>query len=149
MKNIFLIINVFLTSLTVTSQTIENFHCDTLIRMKDSKIFAAGMIDHNELELSWIKYEVKKDSINFWAKDYLKKTFFSESKLGELDKKIYNQELEYLILRLEKIKEFIQESDRLFFYSTPEIYWKSLAGQDGVAILRDCEAIGVIILTQN
>jgi len=149
MKKTFLIITAFLFSLTVVSQTIENFPCDTLIRMKDSKILAAGMIDHNELELSWIKFEVKKDSINFWAEDYLKKTFFSESKMDELDKKIYKQELEYLILRLEKAKKFIEESDRLFFYSTPEIYWKSLAGQDGIAILRDCKVIGVIILAQS
>lgn len=149
MKKTFLIFAAILLSLTGMSQTIKNFPCDSLVRVKESKIFASGMIDHNELELSWIKFEVKRDSLNTWAEKYIKETFFSESEMDELDKKIYKQELDYLILRLEKIEEFLEESDRLFYYSTPKIYWDSLAGQDGIAILRDCKVAGVIILAQS
>lgn len=149
MKKTFLFIFAFLFSLTVISQTIKDFPCDSLVRLKESKIFASGMIDHNELELPWIKFEVKKDSLNFWAEKYIKETFFSDSEIDKLNKKIYKQELDYLILRLEKVEEYLEESDRLFYYTTPKIYWDSLAGQDGLAILRDCKVVGVIILTQS
>lgn len=149
MKKLILIFCFILTSWLLHSQNTDNFPCETLNRSSDMKIEVSGLMDHNELEISWIKNEVNRDSVSSWLHNYFIESEFDMEKLDEIDKEIIKQTESWIESKTENIYEFIEESDRIFYYTTPEEYWYSLAGQSGFIILRDCIVVRMIILSQS
>ncbi len=148
------LIFIFLTmALNYTMTNAQNtfvLNCKTFERIDSLKINAPGLIDHSELKIEWVKKELVKDSVEIWLKNYLKKGIITNPENPDkLDLKILKQELDYLFERWNKFKTLIVEGDRIIYYSTPENYWNSLAGQDGIIIIRKCVIIGVLILSQS
>jgi len=149
MKKSILIVYILFISITAFSQSMDNFPCKRLKKTKKTRIYTSGLIDHTDMEIEWIKKEVNRDSLNTWTETYIKKAWFSGIEINDRNRKHFRQEVEYLISRLEKIEEFVEESDKFYYYSTPDSYWSALAGQDGIIILRECKVMGVIIITQS
>jgi hypothetical protein len=128
-------------------QSIFDLNCESLERNDTSVLIVTGLMDHNELEISWFKEEIKPDSIEVWANKYLRKSLSNNP--DSLELKSINQSLKYIATKWKRMQLHLKPGDRIFYYSTPEIYWNSLAGQDGLVILRKCLVIGMLILAQS
>ncbi len=145
---LFLLTELFCT--TTIAQTTFVVKCKTFERNDSLKILAPGLIDHSELKTEWVKKEINKDSIEIWLKNYMEKcVIINPDNLDKLELKILEQEQGYIIERWNKIKSLIIDGDKIMYYSTPENYWNSLAGQDGIMIIRKCLIVGVLILSQS
>jgi len=118
------------------NKTIKKFPCKTL-RQADSLIVdVSGLMDHNELQIDWIKEEIKSDGISTWFTRWIK-----DSDL--------NNEIEYFSKMCSEMELNLQSGDRIFYYSTPDNYWSSLAGQEGILIIRNCIVVRKYVLMQS
>jgi len=123
--------------------------CNELTNNK-SEYFAAGIMDHHELKKEWLLEEIESDKVADW---FVK---FCESNLVELkdkDSVLYNKQMKALYEDYketwENIEKKLKDGDKIFFYSTPDNYWYSLTGQNGLVIIRGCEIVYVMVLSQS
>ncbi|WP_430816576.1 hypothetical protein [Carboxylicivirga sp. RSCT41] len=149
MKQAIILLSIIFITYESYSQTDNEFPCSKLERSSNMKFIASGLVDHCEMEISWIKNEIKKDSIQTWLRAYIKESFFKDLELDGKNKELLEREVEWINQRWEKFKVHVEESDKVYYYSTPQNYWDALAGQDGFVILRECTILGVIVLTQS
>ena len=123
--------------------------CDNLVKSDSTEYYVSGLMDHTELKKDWIKEEVKKENVRIWIKNYIDKP----SGIIETDSltiiKINEAQYKGYVKKWEKIENKITPEDKIFYYSTPENYWISLAGQDGLVVIRKCKIIYVLILMQS
>jgi len=134
-----------------SSQAQKGYHltCDSFELNDSTRIFVAGLMDHNDLQVNWIGERIDNDSIEQWLKNYNEKMFEPDERDDPLTKKILNEQLEYYISGWNKIKYYMRVDDIVVYYTTPKSYWVSLAGQDGLIIIRRCKVIGMLILAQS
>lgn len=118
------------------NKLLKKFPCKTL-RQADSLIVeVSGLMDHNELQINWIKEEIKSDGISTWFARWIKAWDLAN-------------ESEYFSKVGRDIELSLQSGDRIFYYSTPDNYWSSFAGQEGILIIRNCIIVGKYVLMQS
>ena len=123
--------------------------CNTLTT-DSTYYFVSGMIDHQEWDKSWIKEEIKKDDVNNWLKAYAVKLLDDATIKDSLTiTKIISKEFNNYLIRWDKVKDKIKIDDKIYYYSTPDLYWKSLSGQDGLVIINNCKVLYIFILSQS
>lgn len=127
--------------------------CDTLSKSDSTEYFVQGLMDHTKLDVSWLKTEIKKEVFKDWLLTYVRKdnedllavNSISTAELGTLNMNMFDGY--YKSWKL--IESKISPEDKIFYYSTPLEYWTALAGQDGVAVIRDCKIVYVLVLSQS
>ncbi|MBX2964540.1 MAG: hypothetical protein KF845_00240 [Cyclobacteriaceae bacterium] len=118
------------------NKSIKKFPCKTLRQTDSLTVNVSGLMDHNDLQINWIKEEIKSDGISTWFTRWIK-----DSNL--------DNESEYFSNMSRDMELSLQPGDRIFYYSTPDNYWSSFAGQEGILIIRDCIIVGKYILMQS
>lgn len=125
--------------------------CDSLTRSDSTRYYVGGLMDHSELKPEWILEEINKKDINVWFREYsikLYSEYFIISDSTEFNKAV-DKSTEFHINKWKEIKPLIRDEDKIYYYTTPDIYWKSLAGQEGIVIIKNCEILFVYILSQS
>lgn len=151
---LYLLIGIFTVLGTFESigqtKSLSKFPCKAL-KQSDSLITdVSGLMDHNELQIDWIKEEIEIDSVATWLRNWIIRTMTSgDSRLDSINSKFINEELSYFEKKWRDIEMDTQAGDRIYYYTTPDHYWSSLAGQDGLLIIRDCVVIRKYILMQS
>ena len=122
--------------------------CDELEITDTTKYFV--LMDHNELKKDWLKEEIDKNNIQSWFTNYVDNITSDISELDSLQlKNIKQQQFDSYFKKWQQFENKILNQDRVFYYSTPKEYWKILAGQDGLVLIRQCKVIYVLILMQS
>jgi hypothetical protein len=123
--------------------------CNTL-KTDSTYYFVSGKIDHHEWDKGWIKEEIKKDDVNNWLRAYAVKLLDDTTIKDTLTiTKIISKEFNNYLIRWNKVKDKINIDDKIYYYSTPDLYWKSLSGQDGLVIINNCKVLFIFILSQS
>lgn len=123
--------------------------CKELTNHK-TEYFVAGIMDRHELKKEWLKEEIEFDKAADW---YVKFCAHDLTELNEKDSALYNKQMKKLTEGFNEtwgnICQKIKDGDRVFYYSTPDMYWGSLAGQSGLVVIRGCEIVYVMVLSQS
>jgi hypothetical protein len=123
--------------------------CNTL-NTDSTYYFVSGMMDHHEWDKGWIKEEIKKDDVNNWLRSYDVKLLDDTTIKDTLTiTKIISKEFSSYLIRWDKVKDKIKNDYKIYYYSTPDVYWKSLSGQDGLVIINNCKVLYIFILSQS
>lgn len=151
MKYLILPSIVILISLMGCSSVPKLTSCSSLSKSDSTQYFVSGLMDHTELNVTWLKEEVKKEHIADWLRSYIKKGSEQDSPPLPHDER---QNIEITTFnefysRWKAVENKITEADKIYYYSTPDNYWSSLAGQDGLVVIRDCKIMYVLILSQS
>ena len=147
-KILILLIGAILFIRCSTTNYLSN--CDNLLKSDSTEYYVSGLMDHQELNAEWIKKEINKDSVSIWLKNYSENLVKDSDNLDSLSAaKIIEAQYRGYMKNWDKIENKITNVDKIFYYSTPEIYWDSLAGQDGLVIIRNCKIMYVLILMQS
>jgi hypothetical protein len=140
---------ILVTFVSSNAQVNYSLPCDSLEQNDSTIILVSGLMDHNELQVNWIKEKIEYDSLENWIKKYLEKQFETELNNDPFILKINNEAIESEIVRCKEFKKYMISDDILVYFTTPKLYWDSLAGQDGLIIIRKCKVIGMLILAQS
>jgi hypothetical protein len=117
--------------------------CDNIFHTRSTE-YLSGILDHNELRKEWISEEIEYSEVRNWLHNYYLLRF--EEMYTTFDSANFERSLNWQIDKWSKVEDKISELDKIFYYNTPEDYWKALAGQDGLVVLRGCEIIYVMVL---
>lgn len=106
--------------------------------------------DYNFIKAEWLSKEIIKDSISIWINKYSDSisTLLTQDGLGNRNILKANWD-KNLASRMNDILVDYKQGDRIIYYTTPKDMWTSLAGQDGVVLLRKCKIITYFILWQS
>jgi len=147
-----LLIILLLSVITIESSKAQINYllpCDSLELNDSTQISVTGLMDHNDLDVNWIREKIENDSIEKWLRNYTEKMFEPDERDDPFSLKIINEQIEYDIARWNNLKQYMRADDIVAYYTTPKSYWESLAGQDGLIIIRRCKVIGLLILAQS
>ena len=121
-------------------------NCNNLLKSDSTEYFVSGLMDHQELKAEWIKKEINKDSVSNWLKNYSENLVeVSDNRDSLSAAKIIEAQYRGYMKNWDKIENKITTVDKIFYYSTPGIYWDSLAGQNGLVVIRNCKIMYVLI----
>ncbi|HEX2867594.1 MAG TPA: hypothetical protein VHO03_11160 [Ignavibacteriales bacterium] len=127
--------------------------CSTLSKSGSTEYFAPGLMDHAKLDPSWLKTEIKKEELKEWLLTYVKKdnediltnNSFSKAELEKINMTMFDSYNN----SWNQIEGKTSSEDKIYYYTTPQEYWASLAGQEGLVVIRNCKILYVIILSQS
>jgi hypothetical protein len=142
---------IFMIAQMIFAQDKMQIPCSSLLRTDSTHLMVPGLIDHNELNPTWIKEKIDFDSIDVWCKK--QSSIFTSEYLSRATKKEVKKQsdrhLRWLRKEFKKLIPFYRTGDTIWYYTTPDSYWNSLAGQDGILLMRNCTLIVQIILMQS
>lgn len=145
---IILLFSEILSSGCGTSKKISN--CNILTGTDSTKYYVSGIVNQTEIKSEWLKEKLEKNDVHEWLRNYVNKITSNNNSIDStsLNKTRENSLNDYL-WKWEKIERQITKDENIYYYTTPKIYWKVLAGQDGIVIIKGCKIIYVLILSQS
>ena len=123
--------------------------CDSLMFHKDMIVNAQYFDYEYVVKSTWLKEEISPDTIYNWAADFLKEYVFPEENMSDSDNRILQKEANYIKLRFDEVINQIGDSISIYYYSTPQVYWNTFKGQDGIVVVKDCLILGKLVLRES
>jgi hypothetical protein len=123
--------------------------CQAFTRHPREVISVSGLTDHDELEPAWLKEELGPHTIDDWIRRYAAQSMASWEPDSARREVRMLLEREFLHDAWNQLVRLSAPGDRFFYYTTPDNYWSSLAGQDGIVVLRRCVVVAKSILVQS
>ena len=122
--------------------------CSTLMITDSTTLLVDGLMDHNELDVSWIQYSIPRSEFKAWLLEHSKDLLRDISTLRD-STKLTQDFINWVEETDRHIQTVAKPTDQILYFSTPESWWKGLGGQDGIIVLRRCSIILQIILAQS
>jgi hypothetical protein len=123
--------------------------CRAFTRHPREVIFVSGLTDHDDLEPAWLVEELGPETIDDWIWRYAAQSMARWEPDSARREVRLRREREFLHEEWRQVVKLSAPGDRFFYYTTPDNYWSSLAGQDGIVVLRRCVVLAKSILTQS
>lgn len=124
-------------------------NCTNLTSSDSTKYYVSGLMSQTELKSEWLKEKLKKNDVKKWIRNYVNKIAFDKNMDSASINQIRRQALNDYLWKWSKIEKQIIKGEDLFYYTTPKDYWDSLAGQEGIVIIKDCKILYVLVLSQS
>ena len=118
----------------------------SIVQAKNLRTEVSGLMDHDSLSIEWVREEIQKDSISSWVDGYSR---------GSLDLSDPMQAKwaagirRHVLTMWNQVAGQVKPTDRIFYYSTPDLWWYSLGGQDGLIVVRECSIVAKLIIMQS
>jgi len=138
--------------------------CQKLLASDSTHVDAPGLVDHLGVDATWVKEIIPPDSVAEWfhrrSMERAKEIWAPPPEADTTDPQVQQnrQHLQRILANPDRsasiadaneILQYYRPGDLIIYYSTPDNYWWSLSGQDGLLLLRNCHIIIQIILTQS
>ena len=132
-----------------TSPQFTRPDCGSLTGLDSATVIVDGLYDHLEMEPAWLLEEIEPDHIDAWIDRNARTQLISGGESPRADSLRIARTRQWLQTEWGQLRRLMQPGDRFFYYSTPDGYWSSLAGQDGIVLIRKCKIVARMIITQS
>ena len=120
--------------------------CESLGVVEGATRHASGLAHTYALEPEWLRRPLSPEQ----ADEYLWTTWL-EAWNAE-DREALRADTMFQQLELpgwQALQERREPGDRYWYYTTPDSYWNSLSGQEGVVLVRECAVVGAVVTWQS
>ncbi len=144
------LLNILLFSVSISQN--NKIHCISLTESDSALHHPEGLIDNiGKMDPNWLSEKIDVNNFYLWYAQHFNipvPNVLDTSKIDiELKKRGVvavnnNSDIIWLLKHL-------RPGDEVWYYTTPDNYWASLSGRDGIVLIRKCRIIVEIIFTQS
>ena len=120
--------------------------CESLGVVPGATASAAGLVHAHPLEPEWLRRPLSSIGADSYLWDTWVDGWNVESRDALVSDSLF---IEWELAGWEALQTKVEPGDQFWFYTTPDSYWNTLAGQEGVVLLRECAVVGTIVTSQS
>jgi hypothetical protein len=145
---------IVLNSALITASECQSskIDCKSLTESDSALYHPEGLIDNiGAIDPQWLGEKIEVGDFYLWFSKHFNLSITNVIDTSKVDEELKrrgehaikgNKEVEWLLQQ-------VKSGDELWYYTTPQIYWDSLSGRDGIVVVRKCRIVAEIIFSQS